>query len=239
MSNLCNSPPLNSGEELLDVVSETESNSGTLKKRAMPGSSHMEVDPPAKASAGPPPKGQGSENNSAESIPKGLTSDAVHSNSGAYQAGSDSAEKADPDPAALAKLEKGFNKNLYVAIKKLRNAAMNPRHLGWSGEAAVLEPLVANNSINKGACFYRHIYDAKLNISFSFEPRSLTCQACESNPHHILGDVYQLACFILSDQCFPAVLPAKSGHLCPAIIRVEDGTLADVWACFLKNPGQN
>jgi hypothetical protein len=43
---------------------------------------------------------------------------------------------------------------------------------------------------------------------------------------------------MLTDQCFPAALPAKAGHLCPAIIRVEDGTLADIWACFQKSIGK-
>ena len=40
--------------------------------------------------------------------------------------------------------------------------------------------------------------------------------------------------FILSDQCFPAALPATEGGDCLAIIRVEDATLGDLVSTFMR-----
>jgi len=65
------------------------------------------------------------------------------------------------------------------------------------------------------------------------------CHCCANAPHHILGDTYQPACIILTDQCFPAALPATNSETrCPIIIRVEDGTLSDILASFRKTIGK-
>jgi len=106
-------------------------------------------------------------------------------------------------------LGNGFNDNLYQAIRKLRSATLAPRHLGDSAASGSDATLISTGTVNMGQCHYRNIYDSKMNISFSFEPRSLTCFSCAQGPHHILGEEYQPACVILSDQHFPASLPAN------------------------------
>jgi len=134
---------------------------------------------------------------------------------------------------------KGFNPSLYEAIKKLRTASMAPRQTGLASEMPRLGSLLDSGTLNKSAGYYRHIYDNKMNITFSFEPRCLMCHACINSPHHILGDVYQPACIILLDQHFPAALPATDPrYSCPVIIRIEDGTLGDLLSSFRKTMGK-
>jgi len=133
----------------------------------------------------------------------------------------------------------GFNPNLYNAIKKLRMSTMLPRQVGTAVEMPALGSFVSSGVANKDMAYYRHIFDNKINISFSFEPRCLMCHCNNNGPHHILGDTYQPVCIILLDQCFPAALPAtKPGLSCPIIIRVEDGTLGDLLSTFRKTIGK-
>ena len=76
---------------------------------------------------------------------------------------------------------------------------------------------------------YRHLYDAKMNISTSFNPQNLRCDVCTTG-HSLLerdGNPVPI-CFVASDQCFPACLPAGTGGRCCAIIRVEDGGLREI-----------
>ena len=113
--------PLLLGEELLDAPDSP----------LQPTGNRMEVDPPATESAGPLPKGLGSEIKPTGSLPEGRTSATMPSNAGAYKAGpTELGEMVDPDPATMASLEKGFNANLYTAIRKLRSAALCPRNSG-------------------------------------------------------------------------------------------------------------
>jgi len=134
---------------------------------------------------------------------------------------------------------KGFNPSLYGAIKKLRATSMEPRQTGLACEMPQTGSLIDENTINKSAGYYRHVYDNKMNLCFSFEPRCLMCHSCVNSPHHILGDVYQPACIILSDQHFPAALPAADTKFaCPVIIRIEDGSLGDLLSSFRKTMGK-
>ena len=68
----------------------------------------------------------------------------------------------------------------------------------------------------------------------------MTCNTCTGGEHPILlkagstgGNGEVPKCFILSDQCFPPVLPAGEGGDCLAIVQIEDGTLMELACAFL------
>ena len=193
----------------------------------------MEQDPPAQtvATADPPPKGLGSVNNKpVDSPPQGADNPSNTDQNTAAQCGT---------KEGMRTTGAGFNENLYCAIRNLRATSMAPRQLGSASELPLSESLVAGAVTNKDIGYYRHVYDSKMNICFSFEPRCLVCHSCEGSPHHILGDEYRPACIILSDQSFPAALPATDKSFnCPTIIRIEDGTLGDLLSCFRKTLGK-
>ena len=76
---------------------------------------------------------------------------------------------------------------------------------------------------------YRHLYDAKMNISTSFNPQNLRCDVCTTSHLLLERDGNPLPiCFVASDQCFPACLPAGAGGRCCAIIRVEYRGLREI-----------
>jgi hypothetical protein len=91
-----------------------------------------------------------------------------------------------------------------------------------------------NRSMN---CHFRSLMDRKLNMSFSFDPHSLLCSNCPTRGGHPVGEggggggVRQT--FVLSDQNFSPVLPCSEGE-CLKIIRVENGSLAEIVNCFLE-----
>ncbi len=76
-----------------------------------------------------------------------------------------------------------------------------------------------------------------LNISFSFDPVSLTCFAC-AQPHVVglLGDQTKPT-FIISDQCMPPLAPPTGPGGCIAFMRVEDGSLEEIANCFIETVG--
>jgi hypothetical protein len=63
------------------------------------------------------------------------------------------------------------------------------------------------------------------NISASFNADTLECKACDG--HNILEGGTGVPTFVLSDQCFPPILPASSGS-CLRIIRIENGFLGEL-----------
>jgi hypothetical protein len=76
---------------------------------------------------------------------------------------------------------------------------------------------------------YRHTYSKKQNISTSFNLDTLVCNTCTGNEHQVLRrekdridakDLVPMA-FILSDQNFPALLPAEGDGECLKILRIE------------------
>jgi len=235
-------------ESLLDYSeSELEGNQDS------PGKDQMEVDISTPA-ADPQLKCLGSEkktnSTAADPLPQGRDSSDIVTRTNAdpprTATGSAivAATAAPADETATATtpdtaLGNGFNENLYQAIRKLRAATLAPRQLGDCAAAASGATLVSAGTINMYRCHYRNIYDSKMNISFSFEPRGLTCFNCAQGPHHILGEEYQPACVILTDQHFPAALPASGNLRCPAIIRAEDATLSDLLSCFRKTMGKS
>lgn len=77
----------------------------------------------------------------------------------------------------------------------------------------------------------------KQNWSYSFEEEGLGCSCCRSlsstgGTTFTRKDDRQL--FVLADQSFPAVLAAQGGGHCPKIIRMENGTLEELVAEFLR-----
>ena len=127
----------------------------------------------------------------------------------------------------------GFKGSIYEAIRKLRNATTRPRLIGVHAEtrhwSSNLGDLASEGGKLSNSAHYRHIYDSKVNISTSFNPLNLYCSSCHTG-HFILerGEAASPVCFIASDQCFPACLPAMESGRCCAIIRVEDGSLSEI-----------
>ena len=127
----------------------------------------------------------------------------------------------------------GFNGNMYEAIRKLRTAISKPRMIGCQAEtrhwSTNLGDLTSEGWNGASSAHYRHLYDAKMNISTSFNPQNLRCDVCTIS-HPLLereGNPVPI-CFVTTDQCFPACLPAVNGGRCCAIIRVEDGSLREI-----------
>ena len=62
------------------------------------------------------------------------------------------------------------------------------------------------------------------------------CSNCHDSPHHTLETAGRSkpAAFVLTDQCFPAALPAAAEKDCLSIIRVEDATIDDLVATFMR-----
>ena len=111
---------------------------------------------------------------------------------------------------------------LSVQIWKLKNAATAPRILG--GSSIIRTTSYGSLHIDDGSdnryklAHLRELYDQKLNVSSSFDPASLTCSNCFNGPHQVIpvtGTGWTLpACFILSDQNFPAALPTAGAECC-------------------------
>ncbi len=72
----------------------------------------------------------------------------------------------------------------------------------------------------------------KLNISYSFDQHKFMCFGC-AKPHPVgkLGE-QTAPFFVLSDQCLPPLAPPSGQGGCLSFIRVEDGTLAELYEVF-------
>ncbi len=83
-------------------------------------------------------------------------------------------------------------------------------------------PMLTRESFNTGK---------NSNTSFTFTYSDLHCCACPTH-HPLLGrDVVPV--FVLSDQHFPAAVPAGDGGKCLAIVRIEDASLTELVDIFL------
>jgi hypothetical protein len=107
--------------------------------------------------------------------------------------------------------------SLYFSTAKAREAAAPPRVLGGGVDPSQYWRFGAlSDDIRHNQSFHRHLYETTQNISTSFDPKDLTCHACAA-PHPVLAragggtGLNNPKCFILSDQCFPPVLPAGGG----------------------------
>ena len=98
---------------------------------------------------------------------------------------------------------------------------------------------IAGGSDSRETCAQNyHCLEKGLNLSLSIgKPGAggvddMACLAC--SPTHSLKDKLNSnlpVVVVLSDQCFPALLPAEGGG-CMIIIRVEDGTLMEIESVF-------
>ena len=234
-------------QRMLEEEEEAVSDSGTLT----PGRGvRMEVDEPKAPAVPPLPK---SDTASIEAPPKGspLKSRSLgQEDAGGFvlkekpleedKSCNSSASMEDGDCSSATKCSgpgmpsgTGFSGTLYESIRKLRQATAKPRMIGIHAEtrkwAINLGDLTSEGGEWAGSAHYSHVYDSKMNIASSFNPGNLKCTSCPVM-HQILERSGPQApvCLILSDQCFPACLPASAGARCCAIIRVEDGSLHEI-----------
>ena len=84
-------------------------------------------------------------------------------------------------------------------------------------------------------CNISSSFEKSLNASYSFDPASMKCSQCLNGPHEVIrgpdGGV-DADIFVLTDQNFPPLLPTATGR-CMAIVRVENGSLAEIASVFL------
>ena len=73
-------------------------------------------------------------------------------------------------------------------------------------------------------------FGTKINSSMSFDIRSMACLCCPLK--HSMSEGKRMA-FILADQAFPAALPSETEKSCPFILRIENGSIADLVSHFL------
>ena len=73
-------------------------------------------------------------------------------------------------------------------------------------------------------------FGEKTNTSYSFNSSTMSCISC-SIKHQLLGG--RRTVFILTDQAFPPALPSSTEKQCLFILRIENGSLADLVDKFL------
>ena len=79
-----------------------------------------------------------------------------------------------------------------------------------------------------------HNLETQLNISCSFNPRSGFCYTCKGEPHRATqGRNGEAVAFVISDQSFPANVPAVGEGECLRVIRVEGGSVYEITTAFL------
>jgi len=140
------------------------------------------------------------------------------------------------------KLGKGVSA-LAAQIRKLKTAAMAPRILGTGDTIKTVNfgSLHMDDDNRCSIVHTRELYERKINITTSFDPSTLICSNCCNGSHRVLNKSGNTghsttgpACFVLSDQCFPAALPSSGIGECLKIIRIEDGSLEDLVTTFLR-----
>ena len=128
----------------------------------------------------------------------------------------------------------------YIAINKYRMSDLvAPNLMGGDllsvGECGSLYGYHDNRQI---LCFTKLDFGRKQNIMFSFNPGSMTCRCCDHKVFYKRnqGGHSEPRTVILSDQHFPACLPATSGEgmQCLKIIRIEFGSLWELTNTFIK-----
>ena len=90
-----------------------------------------------------------------------------------------------------------------------------------------------DNRIEK--CKIGSSFEKSLNASYSFDPATMQCTQCLGGAHGVIrgpGGGVDADIFVLSDQNFPPSLPTASGR-CMAVVRVENGSLAEIAGAFL------
>ena len=80
-----------------------------------------------------------------------------------------------------------------------------------------------------------HKLDTQMNISCSFNPRTGFCYTCKGEPHKATqGRNGEAVAFVVSDQSFPANVPAMGEGECLRVMRVEDGSVHEIAEAFLE-----
>ena len=82
-------------------------------------------------------------------------------------------------------------------------------------------------------------FESNINASYSFDPATMQCHQCLGGPHGVIrgpGSGADADIFVLADQNFPPALPTATGK-CLAIVRIENGTLAELAEAFLEIAG--
>jgi hypothetical protein len=119
----------------------------------------------------------------------------------------------------------------YSAIFNDRQNRFSIKHLYGDGEADC-RPLIGTfydpKDSRTNLAVVKSYFAKKQNVSFSFNPTSLTCNNCVNNPGHAIAGSNGSSVFILADQCFPAALPAAGPGECIPIIRIENGTVNEL-----------
>jgi hypothetical protein len=131
------------------------------------------------------------------------------------------------------------NKNLDTTYTAIFNSRINNLKChdlnGKDGGKVVANVGSFHNGTDIGSATFtvRSNYLTKQNISYSFDPRDLTCLSC-SEGHKVAGsDHPDRAVFVLSDQCFPPVVRPVVGSGCMRVIRIENGSLMELAHTFV------
>jgi hypothetical protein len=141
--------------------------------------------------------------------------------------------------AATADEQHKLSDGTYSAISVSRLNKLKCHDLN-GGTGGTLNPQIGT-FYNKGdfrvnTCTVRSIFTADQNISYSFDPENFVCVSCTgSNAHVVAGSgtvQNDRAVFVLSDQCFPAALPSKTGKCIP-VMRIEYGGLMELARSFI------
>ncbi len=150
--------------------------------------------------------------------------------------------RLDSTASSLASLKKSDTLSpLYYTTARARESSMPSRVLGGGNDPLSYWRFGALPDDNRHQlASHRHIFDSTQNISTSFDPKKFICTVC-SVPHAILGGAggghaeIEPKCFILSDQCFPPVLPVGGGEGvdCPALILIENARPYELAGAFL------
>jgi hypothetical protein len=132
----------------------------------------------------------------------------------------------------------------YLNVKAAREAGMTIRTLVGSvvPYSSSVGSFLNSNDLRIQRANLRHCSGKKANFSASFNLEKLKCNTCTFRGEHLVlhrevectGALDESpVCFILSDQCFPPVLPVEGDGECLKILLIEDGTLDELADAFL------
>jgi hypothetical protein len=132
----------------------------------------------------------------------------------------------------------------YYNVRAARSATATIRTLGGCvvNYNSSCGSFLVQNDNRVFAANHRHCYGKKANISASFNLETFVCNTCNCRGEHQVlhrevdgTDALDESpvCFVLSDQCFPPLLPVEGDGECIKIFRIEDGTLSELVDAFL------
>ena len=131
---------------------------------------------------------------------------------------------------------------VYKTVRAAKLASMTCRSLSTAGTRP-LSPVgsFANPKDGRDSrAFNINSFIARRNISASFDLESLKCITCPLKPDHVVlyrelkEHCHYPVVFVICDQSFPASFPTGGEGECLKIIRVEDGSLAELTTVFLE-----